>query len=68
MPRQHHRVPPLSWKDIARFWSKVKLGGVHDCWPWRGGHKPNSYGQLRIKGGTYTAHRVAYLLAHGADF
>lgn len=45
---------------LARFWSKVEVRGVRQCWPWQG-RKVLGYGKI----GTERAHRVSYRLARG---
>lgn len=57
-------IPELSAKDIARFWSRVKLGVLTECWPWRSGVKHARFYAQGVKLG---AHRVAYFLATGID-
>ena len=41
-------------------------GGPDACWPYQGCRDQDGYGQFKIKGRQYKAHRVAYLLAHGS--
>lgn len=46
-----------------RFWSKVDKAGTPEhpwCWVWIASRKPAGYGQLRRRGKTLYAHRVAY--------
>lgn len=50
----------------ARFWSKVEVGEVDDCWLWLRGRFPNTYGSFRYKGRAVGSHRIAFLLATGA--
>lgn len=52
----------LSPITIARFWSKIQVGRDTDCWPWRGGE---DYGRIKIAGGLYSPHRLAYELVNG---
>lgn len=65
------RVP----KDpIARFWTKVRVGGSDGCWPWMGHIDRNGYGsfwlpsalakafQLSTQG---SAHRAAWRFTNG---
>ena len=53
--------------DIARFWSKVDVGGVDECWPWLGAKHSAAfpYGSFNLQGKTVTAHQVAAFLIHG---
>lgn len=49
--------------DIARFWSKVEVGNIHECWPWRG--CKDDYGKFKVDGELHVAHRVALWLVFG---
>lgn len=49
---------------FERFFAKVAIGD--GCWHWRGSRKGSGYGAFRLNGRMETAHRVAWLLAHGA--
>lgn len=52
-------------KDIARFWSKVKISSdTQTCWEWQAG-KIEGYGSIRINGKNCRAHRFSWLIAHG---
>lgn len=73
MPRgQYIRRPrkPL----LERFWSKVDKAGpppAHQphlgaCWLWLAGCYPSGYGSFRMGATHEAAHRMAYLLTHGA--
>ena len=48
-----------------RFWEKVHRRGPDDCWPWMSSATGMGYGRIKIDGKVYSAHRVAYALAHG---
>jgi hypothetical protein len=50
----------------VRFWAKVERRGFNDCWPWLGCTTATGYGVTSLAGRTVTAHRKAYVLAHGA--
>ena len=47
---------------VARFWEKVQLGSVRDCWPWLAATNNKGYGQIRSRGRCFLAHRIAYEL------
>lgn len=53
---------------IARFWSKVDIRGLDDCWEWLGGcYKPSGYGAFAPTSQEGTvSHRYAYEFVHGA--
>lgn len=48
-----------------RFWSKVEIGGLDECWPWTGRKHKFGYGAMMFRRKIYTAHRLAYLLVRG---
>lgn len=51
-----------------RFWSKVDIRGVSDCWPWTAFKRPAGYGMFVIAGHTprtVRAARVAYAIDRG---
>jgi hypothetical protein len=48
-----------------RFWSHVDRRGPDDCWLWKGARFSSGYGRVRMGGGTITAHRLGWVLAHG---
>jgi len=50
-----------------RFWRKVEKSD--GCWLWKGGRLPIGYGKIReggVHGKHLLAHRVAWVLSHGA--
>lgn len=53
-------------KDIARFWSKVRVGSPRKCWRWTAGRHYDGYGSFKAQGKTLGSHRVAYELLRGA--
>lgn len=57
---------PMSLAD--RFWPKVDVQGLDECWPFTGSIRPNGYGQISTRRGEppMKAHRVAFLLTHGS--
>ena len=61
MPTGVYARPSLE----ERFWSKVERS--EGCWVWTRATFPTGYGKFRSWGGrTEYAHRVAWVLAHGA--
>jgi hypothetical protein len=53
-----------------RFWSHVDVRGPDECWPWLLNKTRTSYGLLSAGGRvgrkrSFSAHRAAYMLAHG---
>lgn len=68
MTKAAKQIPALSEKDKERFFSKIPTtttdGG---CLEWKGGRVKLGYGQFKIKGKLFCAHRVAHFLATGID-
>jgi len=61
----HRIIPALAPQDILRFWSKVRIRGFSECWPWQAG-KADGYGAFGIgRSQNFLAHRVAWTLANG---
>lgn len=65
-----HAINP-SARDIARFWTKVKIAAPDECWLWTGS-KRNNYGRFSItvsvgKDVSVLASRVAYYIQHACD-
>lgn len=56
-------IPTLSETDIERFWASVEKG---ECWIWTGQTR-RGYGRFTIDGKQFAAHRVAWVLASGAE-
>ena len=50
---------------MSKFWSKVRIGSPDDCWEWKGSLHKLGYGQYRVAGNKYQAHRYAWILEHG---
>jgi hypothetical protein len=62
----------LTQKLLKRFWAKVnKFGPIHPvlktrCWLWTAGINKHGYGTFTVNGGYEFAHRMAWLITHGA--
>jgi hypothetical protein len=57
-------IPELTEKDVRRFYTFI-LRKPETCWIWQGWKFPQGYGQFRLQGKTFRAHRVAYLITNG---
>jgi hypothetical protein len=58
------RIQPI----IDRFWSKIDVRGVDECWEWKGAKTTDGYGQLHTigrRGKQIKAHRFSYELHIG---
>ena len=47
-----------------RFWKKVNVAGVDDCWEWNARKDRAGYGEFHLSGSTAKAHRVSYSIAN----
>ena len=48
----------------ARFWTKVNVCGVNECWEWKSFKDRDGYGRFKFDG-EITAHRVSWKLYRG---
>lgn len=62
--------PHVTAELVTRFWSLVdRCQDRNACWEWQG-HKVASrggYGRFKFKGGTWRAHRLAYVIGRGTE-
>ncbi len=54
-----------NFKTPVRFWSKVGVHEVDECWEWQAGKDRDDYGQFWITNTNWRAHRVAWILTFG---
>ena len=54
----------LSESDKQRFWSKVNIKGVDECWEWIASKCSSGYGNFRLQGKIEGSHRISYFLEH----
>lgn len=69
MPRQiadSVPVPTMNAEEIERFCSHIQSTRRGECWNWSGYCDGKGYGQFRLRGQSWWAHRVAYTIAEGA--
>jgi hypothetical protein len=52
-------------KAVVRFWSKVDVRGVDECWEWQGTRNQNGYGEISVDCKGMLAHRFSWTLHHG---
>jgi hypothetical protein len=56
----------LEFVKQHKFWDRLAITGLDDCWLWQGCVNNKGYGRLKLKDITETyAHRAAYVLAVG---
>jgi transposase len=57
---------PRIRSEHERFWTKVKRGQPHECWPWLAARQPDGYGLFHTSDGRHWgAHRYAYEVTYG---
>lgn len=49
---------------MHRFWSKVNIAGLNDCWEWQAYKNPDGYGMFRFNKIMVLSHRMAWLLTN----
>lgn len=60
----------LSARDISRYWSKVLVKGLDECWLWQAGLNNKGYGIFTLANGKpggrkHVASRISCFLKHG---
>lgn len=55
----------LSKKDRERFWKKVNVRGIDDCWEWTAGKIQTGYGAFKLNKYQTYAHRIVYREFYG---
>ena len=51
---------------MERFWNKVNKQAENGCWEWTASVNNKGYGWFRLDGKNRGAHRVSWMLQHGA--
>ena len=49
----------MNAREIERFWAKIVVDDVSDCWVWVGG-RANGYGYFWLRGRLVRTHRTAF--------
>jgi len=65
MPTHNYKFPPITTQIAQRFWGKVAIGRIDECWPWQASSNKLGYGRFVIKKVIYKAHRVAFAIHNG---
>ena len=66
MQLRRGKVPGAEQTVESKFWAHVVRGSLRSCWEWSGPRDGHGYGILNGKQKEKRAHRVSYLLHHGA--
>ena len=53
----------MKQQDKDRFWGNIQFG--HSCWTWMGSSGSAGYGQIKIGGKHFDAHRLMYRMTVG---
>jgi len=53
------------FKEPVRFWSKVNIGEVDECWEWTACKLKSGYGVFKIHYKMWQAPRVSWILTYG---
>lgn len=48
-----------------RFWSKVNVGDLNECWEWQAARNNDNYGTFHTKLKTISSHRFCWELTYG---
>lgn len=56
---------PTIEESRIRFWSRVDMAGLDDCWPWKGRKQWAGYGGFSADGKEWRANRIAWHLSNG---
>ena len=51
--------------DLGRFWDKVGIRGIDQCWEWTAGKNRQGYGVFKYLGKSRKAHRFSWLVHNG---
>lgn len=54
------------FKTLRRFWSKVEVRGLEECWEWKAGTTEDGYGKFWVSEDRRAgrAHRISYEMFH----
>ena len=58
-----HARKGAPWQE--RFWLRVRVGNVSECWEWQGSRGPHGHGAVRRDGKHIRATAIAWFLFHG---
>lgn len=59
-------IKPLKRMTLEeQIWSKVKICGLEECWPWQGSTDKKGYGQINDRGKIRRAARLIWSFIHG---
>ncbi len=66
--KKYRRLPQMTRKQLAAFWSKIDRRASNECWPWIAGKEKSGYGKFSMwPYGIFIATRVMYKLSKRRD-
>jgi hypothetical protein len=60
-------MPSYAFKDLTRFWNKIRGYGSDGCWEWIGSRNPGGYGYFSVGYDRIYAHRFSYYVENKED-
>jgi len=60
MTNETFHIDKLDAETIRHIFTKIKFGGVNQCWQWVGNKNKRGYGRFRYKGPKILIHRLIY--------
>ena len=51
---------------LEKYWAKVEIGKIDECWEWTGSKTPDGYGNMWDGRRSSTAHRFAWEIKNGS--
>jgi hypothetical protein len=64
---RNYRTGPLPRPLTERFWEKVDIGSIDDCWEWKACTYHNGYGKFALtRSKPVYAHRLAFEITNGS--
>jgi uncharacterized protein (DUF433 family) len=60
-------MPILSFEQQERFWNRIDIKSINECWEWKAYIKKDGYGTIGIGKKDYASHRISYYLTYNKD-
>lgn len=55
----------MNLKDQKRFWTKVKIGELDECWEWQASIRKTGYGSFKLELKIMDSHRLSWSEING---
>lgn len=56
----------IDQKTLNRFWEKVDIKGIDECWEWLASKHRDGYGHFKFYKKSMKSHRVSWIIHRGA--